>query len=82
MLDKNYVLGWNDVEHILYEENGHRFGIELDLFNGHQSYYYEKIKKYPYSDTIAIEQFEYLNDDIYKAIEQFNERLKEGYKNV
>lgn len=82
MLDKNYVLGWNDVEHILYEENGHRFGIELDLFNGHQSYYYEKIKKYPYSDTIAIEEFEYLNDDIYKAIEQFNERLKEGYKNV
>lgn len=75
MLDKNYVLGWNNVEHILYEEGGHRFGIELDLFNGHKSYYYEKVKKYPHSDTVAIEEFEYLNDDIYKAIEQFNERL-------
>ena len=78
MLDKNYVLGWNSIEHTLYEEDGHIFGIELDLFNNHESYYYEKIKKYPYSDFVAVKEFEYLNDDIYKAIDQFNEKLEES----
>lgn len=76
MLDKNYILGWNTVEHILYEENGNRFGVELDLFNWNKSYYYEKVKKYPYSDSVYIEDFQYLDDDIYEAIEQFNILIK------
>lgn len=75
MLDKNYVLGWEEIEHILYEENGNRFGIELDLFNGHQRYYYKRVKRYPHSDTMIVEEFEYLDDDIYEAIEQFNALL-------
>ena len=49
MIDKNYVLGWNQVEHVLYEEKGHRFGIELDLFNGHESFYYERTERHPHS---------------------------------
>ena len=64
MLDKNCVLGWGQVEHDLYEEDGHVFGIELDLFNGHTSFYYK-------NDRF----FEYLNDDIYEAIDQYNTML-------
>lgn len=79
MLDKNYVLGWEDVEHDLYEENGYMFGIELDLFNGHKSYYCKTItKSSPYSDTQCIEHYQYLSDDIYKAIEEFNVLLQKG----
>lgn len=79
MLDKNYVLGWEDVECDLYEENGHVFGIELDLFNGHESYYCKTVKKSsPHSDTQHIEHYQYLSDDIYEAIEQFNAMLQKG----
>ena len=72
MLDKNSVLFWNEVECDLYEENGKVFGVELDLFNGHKSYYYKNIRCVPFH---IIEEFEYLDDNIYKAIEQFNEKL-------
>lgn len=79
MLDKNYVLGWEQVEHDLYEEDGHVFGIELDLFNNHTSFYYaRRIKSSPLADYYKSQTFEYLDDDIYKAINQFNERLRKG----
>ena len=65
MLDKNYILFWNEVEHDLYEENGYIFGVELDLFNNHESYYCKTVE----GDT---EFYQYLADNIYVAIEQFN----------
>lgn len=68
MLDKNSVLFWNEVEHDLYEENDKIFGVELDLFNGHENYYCKTIED-------NIEHYQYLKGDIYKAIEQFNSML-------
>ena len=69
MLDKNSVLFWNEVEHDLYEENDRVFGVEIDLFNGNQSYYCKTF------DDGKLLFFEYLDNDIYKAIEQFNKML-------
>lgn len=74
MLGKESVLFWNEIEHDLYEENDHIFGVELDLCNNHQTYYCKKksyIKEYYYD----------LGTDIYKALEEFNEMLKE-YKKI
>ena len=68
MLDKNFVLFWNEVEHDLYEENGHIFGVELDLFNNHKCYYYKTIE---YGKEI----YYFLGNDIYAAIEKFNKML-------
>ena len=76
MLDKELVLFWNEVEHDLYEENGHVFGVELDLFNNHKNYYCKTVKKSsPWSDATHIESYQYLKGDIYSAIEQFNSML-------
>lgn len=75
MLDKNYVLGWEDVEHDLYEENGYVFGIELDLFNGHEIYYVKKAAKD--GNVYYVD----LSGDIYKAIEEFNDIVNKGYLN-
>ena len=68
MLEKNYVLCWEEVEHDLYEENGKTFGVELDLFNGHENYYCKTIDN-------KGEHYQYLKGDIYKAIDQFNAML-------
>lgn len=68
MLDKNYVLGWEEVDHDLYEENGKIFGVELDLFNNHEIYYCKTVED-------NREFYQYLKGDIYKAIEQFNAML-------
>ena len=68
MLDKNYVLGWTEVEHDLYEENGKIFGVELDLFNGHELYYCKTVE-----DGKTVYHFH--ASDIYEAIELFNEML-------
>ena len=65
MLNNNYVLGWEEVDHDLYEEDGHVFGIGLDLFNNHQTFYH-KYGGYYYD----------LSSDIYEAIKQFNEVLE------
>lgn len=66
MLSKDSVLVWNEVDHDLYEENGHIFGVELDLYNNHQIYYCKTIEN-------GIEYYEYLDfDDIYNSIELFN----------
>ena len=72
MLDKNYVLGWEEVEHDLYEENGYVFGIELDLFNGHQVYYAKTTGKN------GVVYYVDLNDDVYEAIKEFNEIVKKN----
>lgn len=69
MLDKNLVLFWNEVEKDLYEENGYIFGIELDLFNNHQNYYCKSIQN-------GQEYYQILDNNIYKAIEKFNELIK------
>ena len=75
MLDKEYVLFWNEIEKDLYEENGYIFGIELDLFNNHQSYYCKISEKAsPHSDSQRVYYYQ-LSDDIYKAIDQFNEMI-------
>ena len=66
MLNNNFVLGWGSVEHDLYEEDGHVFGIELDLFNNHQIFYHKHNGCY-YD----------LSSDIYEAIKQFNQIMKE-----
>jgi hypothetical protein len=40
MLNKEAVLAWTNIEHVLYEENGHEFIVEFDLFNNHQYFYH------------------------------------------
>ena len=65
MLDRDFVLCCEEVEHDLYEEDGFIFGIELDLFNGHQLYYCKTSDDHPcYWD---------LGEDIYQAMDQFND---------
>ena len=70
MLNKSDVLWWNEVEKDLYEENGHIFGVELDLFNNHKYYYHKTIEE-------DGDLYQYLGDDIYNAIDQFNAMLGE-----
>lgn len=66
MLNNNHVLKWEVVQRDLYEENRHVFGIELDLFNNRQVFYC-KYDDYYYD----------LSSDIYEAIKEFNEMVKE-----
>ena len=65
MINNDTVLFWTEVEHDLYEESGHIFGVELDLFNNHKYYYCKTIED-------GREYYVYLDGDIYTAIEQFN----------
>jgi hypothetical protein len=75
MLGKESVVFWNEIEKDLYEENGYIFGIELDLFNNHKSYYCKISEKTsPHSDSQRVCYYQ-LSDDIYKAIDQFNEMI-------
>lgn len=68
MLDKEKVLAWCEIEHDLYEEDGHIFGIELDLFNGHTYFYHKQGNVYDYlADP---------REDIYDAIDKFNEIVR------
>lgn len=75
MLDKRDVLFWNELGHDLYKEGNYTFGVELDLFNDHKCYYCKTV-------TNGIETIEYLPEDIYGAIEHFNEILKQNEKSV
>ena len=65
MLNKEAVFAWTKVEHDLHEENGHIFGVELDLFNNHKYYYHKKIED-------GKELYRFLSTDVYRAIEKFN----------
>ena len=65
MLNKESVLFWNEVEKVLYEENGHEFVVVFDLFNNHKYFYHRK-------DNFEIELIESLREDIYDAIDRFN----------
>ena len=69
MLNKEAVLAWDQVEHDLYEENGHVFGVELDLFNDHIYFYHRQDLVYTYLSNS--------NNDIYEAIEEFNQIVAE-----
>ena len=69
MLRQDAVLAWTSIEHVLYEENGHAFVIELDLFNNHQYFYHLKDGYYR---ELGRSPF----DDIYDAIDNFNKILK------
>ena len=67
MINKENIVFWNEIECDLYEENGHIFGIELDLFNNHKCFYHKMIEK------DGRECYQYLKGyDIYDAIDQFN----------
>lgn len=68
MLNKEKVLSWCEVEHDLYEENGHIFGVEFDLFNNHKNYYCKTVED-------GIEYYQYLHGDVFDAIDQFNAML-------
>lgn len=68
MLSNETVLFWNEIEHDLYEENGHIFGVELDLFNNHKYYYHKFIAE-------DKEFYIFLGTDVYAAIKKFNEML-------
>ena len=46
MLNKESVLFWNEVENVLYEENGHQFVVVFDLFNNHKYFYYRGLKEW------------------------------------
>lgn len=72
MLEREKILQWSEIEHDLYEENGHIFGIELDLFNGHGSYYYKHNEQYIYLE----------GSDIYEAIERFNKLCEINFVEV
>ena len=65
MLPRESVLGWSSVEHVLYEENGNQFVIELDLFNNHKYFWRQK-------GNSCIPLAEARDEDIYDAIDQFN----------
>ena len=71
MLSSENVPFWTEVEHDLYEENGHIFGVELDLFNNHKYYYCKMIED-------GREYSVYLDGDVYTAIEQFNGMISWG----
>jgi uncharacterized protein (DUF2461 family) len=58
-------LTWTNIEQVLYEENGHEFIIELDLFNDHQYFWHRK-------DSYYTELARSPLDDIYDAIDRFN----------
>lgn len=73
MLLREAVVVWNEIEHDLYEENGYIFGVELDLFNNHKYYYCKTIED-------GEEYYQYLEGDIYSAIDSFNLLLKGEYK--
>jgi hypothetical protein len=69
MLQKEMLLGWCEVEHDLYEENGHVFGVELDLFNNHINFYHRQGDTYIYLKEPR--------EDIVDAIDKFNAILAE-----
>ena len=71
MINKENVVFWNEIECDLYEENGHIFGIELDLFNNHEYFYHKTIRE---NGLVSYLYFE--GCDIYEAIDQFNELLE------
>lgn len=73
MLNKENVLFWNEIEHDLYEENGYIFGIELDLFNGHQVYYAKS------TDKNGTTYYCDLSGDIYEAIKEFNKIVEKNW---
>ena len=70
MLSKESVLFWNEVEKVLYEENGHEFVVVFDLFNNHKYFYCRK-------GNYEIDLIESLREDIYDAIDKFNKILEE-----
>lgn len=65
MLKRESVLAWCEVEHDLYEENGHVFGVALDLFNNHKNYYHRQGNIYTFFPQDC-------RHDIYDAIDEFN----------
>ena len=69
MLHIDTALLWNEVEHDLYEEDGHIFGVELDLVNNQKQYYCKTV-------DVDREFYIYLHGDIYDAIGQFNMTLR------
>ena len=66
MIDKKMVLVSNEIEHDIYTEGEYTFGVELDLFNNHKIFYLKHILN-------GKEYYTYLDGDIYKAIDIFNE---------
>lgn len=68
MLSSETVPFWNEVEHDLYEEDGHIFGVELDLFNNGKYYYHKTVED-------GRELYRFLGTDIYIAIKKFNAML-------
>lgn len=70
MLNKESVLFWNEVENVLYEENGYQFVVVFDLFNNHKYFYCRK-------DDYEIDLTKSPREDIYDAIDQFNKLLEE-----
>lgn len=69
MLNKENILAWNSIEQDLYEEDGHVFGVELDLFNNHIYFYHRQGNFYDYLTEPK--------EDIYDAIDNFNKILEE-----
>ena len=68
MLSTESVLFWNEVEQVLYEENGYKFVVVLDLFNNHTYFYCRK-------DNVEVELSAPDCDDICYAIDNFNKFL-------
>lgn len=70
MLDRVSVLWWNEVQKDLYtDKDGRTFGVELDLFNNHMSFYIRN----PDGGEIPI-----FTNNVYQAIDVFNHLTKEN----
>lgn len=63
-----FAMAYTDLEYDLYEENGHIFGVEFNVFSNTKCYYYKTFKN-------KGEYYRYLKGDIYAAIDQFNSIL-------
>lgn len=71
MIKREAVLAWTNIEHVLYEENGHEFIVEFDLFNNSKNFWHHKGIYYT-------ELTESPREDIYDAIDKFNKIVAKG----
>lgn len=69
-LNRENVLSWTEIEHVLYEENRHEFIVDFDLFNNHKTFWHRKGIYYT-------ELTDSPREDIYDAINKFNKIMSE-----
>ena len=71
MLGKDTAASFDEVLIDLYEERGYIFGIDINLHNGYRCYFCKTVED-------GQEYVEYLDGDVYNAIDQYNSILMEA----